>query len=297
MIQRLTDIYPRPVLHCLEQFAHLGDEWCRVVQTGEHSYSLDVIRGLKLPSFLKKSTDIASFWAGSVMLNQGPKIFRPTLEQCHAMEQVAINLTHPEYQQPYRVTVIDLPKEYRPFIAMVLHKTPDAIMACSQSDDNRNDICFTISNPAEVMENFLLHCDKDITNEIATLNARILRVSLNCCMALTNYGSRLRYLLPKEVQNDERLVARGGKAAGPAKERLKAAVKELVFTQEVTLHETAPGVKSAPGDGTVRTHWRRGHWAKQVCGVGRAERKTIFRKPVLVNADEAIAPITTVYKT
>jgi hypothetical protein len=44
-----------------------------------------------------------------------------------------------------------------------------------------------------------------------------------------------------------------------------------------------------PGDGThasPRLHWRRGHWTRQVFGVGRAERKRIWIRPLLVNAGE-----------
>lgn len=47
---------------------------------------------------------------------------------------------------------------------------------------------------------------------------------------------------------------------------------------EIEDHGAGPG----PGRGTVRVHWRRGHWRWQRHGAGRIERKRIWIKPVLV---------------
>ena len=36
--------------------------------------------------------------------------------------------------------------------------------------------------------------------------------------------------------------------------------------------------------GTVKQHWRRGHWRNQPCGEGRKQRKLIWIRPVIVNS-------------
>lgn len=40
---------------------------------------------------------------------------------------------------------------------------------------------------------------------------------------------------------------------------------------------------AAPGGATVASHWRRGHWRQQAIGVGRADRRLTWIRPVLVN--------------
>lgn len=51
------------------------------------------------------------YCAGS-MLAEGPKIFRPTLEECLAFEEVEVNLHVRDYAQPFDTFVIELPAEY-----------------------------------------------------------------------------------------------------------------------------------------------------------------------------------------
>jgi hypothetical protein len=53
--------------------------------------------------------------------------------------------------------------------------------------------------------------------------------------------------------------------------------------QEVADH----ALPSPPGSGTVRMHWRRGHWRMQPYGEHRSLRKRIWIKPMLVGGDEA----------
>lgn len=43
---------------------------------------------------------------------------------------------------------------------------------------------------------------------------------------------------------------------------------------------------SAPSGATVASHWRRGHWRQQAIGVGRADRRLTWIRPVLVKAGD-----------
>ena len=43
----------------------------------------------------------------------GPKLFRPTFEQCLALEHTSINFGFEDYHQPFPTVILELPKEYR----------------------------------------------------------------------------------------------------------------------------------------------------------------------------------------
>lgn len=55
----------------------------------------------------------------SQLVANGPKIFRPTFDQCLALENTEINIPIEYYQQPYPTVLIDIPKEYRERIRSV----------------------------------------------------------------------------------------------------------------------------------------------------------------------------------
>jgi hypothetical protein len=44
---------------------------------------------------------------------EGPKLFRPSFDQCLAFEHQDINLTFDDYHQPYQCVILEIPKEYR----------------------------------------------------------------------------------------------------------------------------------------------------------------------------------------
>ena len=57
--------------------------------------------------------DHINYWLQVQVAVSGPKVFRPTLDQCLAMEQVAPRIPIGDYAQPYPVMLIDLPEEYQ----------------------------------------------------------------------------------------------------------------------------------------------------------------------------------------
>ena len=54
-----------------------------------------------------------SFFVRSKILAGGPKLFRPTAEQCRAMENTEANICFQDYRQPYPALIIEWPDEYR----------------------------------------------------------------------------------------------------------------------------------------------------------------------------------------
>ena len=54
------------------------------------------------------------FYGMSKALASGPKVLRPTYEQCVALANCEANLSFAEfYEQPYPVVIIDLPQQWR----------------------------------------------------------------------------------------------------------------------------------------------------------------------------------------
>ena len=98
----------------------------------------------------------------------------------------------------------------------------------------------------------------------------------------------------KVWQQEARGVRKGNvptRRAMEAQENLAAAMSLIQFNQNVEFYdeveeqvEVGLGVDIEKLHKSPRSHWRRGHFAMQPCGIGRRERKMIFRKPLLVRA-------------
>jgi len=95
-------------------------------------------------------------------------------------------------------------------------------------------------------------------------------------------------------QQEARAVRRGGvptNRAVEAQQKMAAAMQLIQFDQKVEFYdeveeqiEVAQGVDIENLHKSPRSHWRRGHFAMQPYGIGRRERRMIFRKPLLVRA-------------
>lgn len=85
-------------------------------------------------------------------------------------------------------------------------------------------------------------------------------------------------------------------------QKAKARLKEMGYSiihlcsipKEVPLKADTDGLVSK-GKGKI-SHWRRGHWRNQAYGPGRNERKLIWIRPVLINADSNTLPQGHVYE-
>lgn len=124
------------------------------------------------------------------------------------------------------------------------------------------------------------------------------RLGINFAMMMSLYTVKLAGPLDptnyKVWQQESRQVRRGGvptRRALEAQQKLAAAMQLIQFDQKVEFYdeveeavEVAQGVDIEKLHKSPRSHWRRGHFVMQPCGIGRRERKMIFRKPVLVRA-------------
>ena len=299
---RPSELFPEILIDELLRLARLDRDWCYWTGLADNTYSCNA----KFPTFLRKlwksGADAFAMKATSIWLVDGPKVFKPTKEQCLALEHVNVNLLLEDYTQPYPAILIQL--DYPPFTNVLCYKEEKILVCVLHTGDHLNDITTTVARTDCFVEDSLVKFDEDCKADAKTA-AAALRVACNACLALSNYGCHAKYLFPKEAERDRRLAKESTDRGKRAKDRLRLAVQELTLDHVVTLHETSQHGTSeltAREGYSVSTHWRRGHWTMQCHGPGNSLRKRIFRRPILVRGDllanDAFPPeVTTVYKT
>lgn len=289
---RHTEIVPKDIVDELIRLAKLDPDWVEFVELGYPKYSAKLKQEVRtdLWKFVHTGADAFGLLAVSQWLVDGPKLFRPTPEQCAALEQVEVRIPLEDYAQPYPTLLIELPKgKYMPFTSVLcfLHSRPYFIGSL-RSEDNKDDVITTVTRGHGVfMEESLQSFDDDCKN-LSSSAGRALRVACNSCLALVHHGHHLSYLFPKEVERDQRLAKEDTERGERARGRLDLAVQVASFDQSVTLHRVQRGSwDGEPGCSgrSVSPHWRRGHWRMQAFGVDRSQRRRILIPPVLVRSD------------
>lgn len=300
---RPADLAPKLLLDELLRLAKTGN-WIEITPDEEDpsTFRSKIIPDTWIKKIARTGADIVSMLGLSMWLRDGPKVFRPSREQCTALEQVEVNLAPNEYQQPFPSILVET--DYPPFYSVLCSKpeTFPSLAFTLHSKDHLNDVTTTIRlgryQSAATIEESLAKFDEDC-RATAPVAHKALRVAVNSCLALAHFGCHADYLFPKEVESDRRLARESTERGQRAKTRLKLAVQQLSFDQEVRLHRTEKR-EHAAGEPTGREwtepKWRKGHWAMQPFGPqvkgedGKLHwkpenRKRIFRQPVLVRAD------------
>jgi hypothetical protein len=130
--------------------------------------------------------------------------------------------------------------------------------------------------------------------------AGLLRLAVNAMLLLADYGCRhLGPANPTQYRRLERyagMARRRKRGVAEADRNLRLVTRLCGFPQDVVLHgeereSAGPGASPGEGDGGAephrrphwRPHWRRGQWKTHAHGPGRAQRKRLFIRPVLVN--------------
>jgi hypothetical protein len=124
------------------------------------------------------------------------------------------------------------------------------------------------------------------------------RLGINFAMMMSLYTVKVAGMLDAQNYKIWQQEARARRSGGiptnraiAAQQKLAAAMQLIQFDQKVEFYdeveeqiEVAQGVDIEKLHKSPRSHWRRGHFAMQPCGIGRRERRMIFRKPVLIRA-------------
>lgn len=246
------------------------------------------------------SADLLGMWALSNWIGEGPKVFRPTPMQCQALENVEVRLSLEEYAQPYKAICVELPIEiYHPFNCVVCMYNPRMSVFNIVGPCHHYDTVTTISTFSSTMEESIVKFDKSCEDS-AEMGSRCLRVAINSCLALVNYGHHMKLLFPHEEARDRRLAEENSDRGKKAKDRLSTHLSLVSFNQEIKLHNTEGRTYERSDDveptgremlshypcREMPTHWRKGCWCMQPYGPSQSLRKRILRKPCFVRADK-----------
>jgi hypothetical protein len=264
---------------------------------------------------------LADAWNYLNVMLYGPKIYRPSLEECEALEEVELKLPVSAYSQPFPTFIIEFPKEYRedrsvigevylgmgqkameqvkPYAISVCHNRESASITTSilVNTSQGTSLASVIGAPdAKTIEDDLakrlvssMQCHAD---EIL-IQKRCTRIALNACLMLTDRGmrqskgeedkvaQRLRDKIEKSKRKGEHVLLRKG-----MQEELRMVPLVYEFTQEVNIRKivgSRDACVSLPTGRQVRPHWRSAHWRMQAHGVGLTQHKRIFVPHVMVN--------------
>ncbi len=301
MFRHVRDIIPDLLAVELRRLATLDRNWVELEELEGMEYKLRVKYPTWVRALWQSGGDGFGMWGYSVWLADGPKVFRPTVEQCRALEQVEVRLELHDYSQPYPAILVDLPAGYEPFESVLCFRCDAGLAAFNlNTKDHLGDIVTTVKTDGRPMEVSLQKFDEDCADTF-DVAGRALRVACNSCLALSGYGTVSDYLYPKDAENDRKLARERSDRGARARKRLETSPLLVKFAQDVVLHRTESR-RAKPGEPTgaeMPSHWRRGHWAMQPCGPNHSLRKRILRPPVFVRADRAVemSQTTTTYHT
>jgi hypothetical protein len=261
--------------------------------------------------------------------SEGPKIFRPSVEQCQAMENVSATLSLEHYEQPFPTMAIELPKDYyerktaegispegnyrtvaQPIgcILTFLRDVPALYVTTIWSNYLSISRVFHHFAGKATLEDVIVSGKKldnsgEISPEEEAVVSQVLRIGINSMILLTHYGCKSEGPAnPSLYERQERYVKVAKKKGDP--DRLEQARIELSshpflygFKQEVTLHESHGKTEGEFTGKHVRPHWRRGHYRMQPHGPAMSLRKLLYIKPVLVHSDQVadVSNTTTIY--
>ena len=255
-------------------------------------------------------------WAYAVsrVIAEGPKVFRPSLEQCLSLEHVSLTLPLEDYRQSYPTMVIELPAGYRrdvdrrtggvpacPRTVVVRHWPAGLVMTGANVVDRGGDsaeLIYVFGTRAAdgTLEDVLsIHRNPD-ADESALLEA-VTRVSLNLMLLLAHAGSRLVPSNPALVGKCRAKLRRGVKPELQRRE-LVGHVNFVVPEREVVVRDTRTDAARGGTHSSPVSHWRRGHWRAMP---GHAEARgrgeavpLVFVRPCLVTGAGG-APAAPVY--
>ena len=310
----LLNLIPKEMIQPLKTLGR--HEWlawtpadCDVPRT---EYRLNIPDNLHVaPLFLNRlrrmednnPTPLPRLFAYSKLIASGPKVLRPTAEQCEALEHVDVNLPFSEYEQPFPVFLAELPEAYRrtlsqrcahpcPRLVMCFHDRPSGYIFTSAEYGPERNCTFSIMRPhprwASIEDALRFSFEPDGPD--LRIGEVVYRVAINFGLLLTRYGVKDCGPLDPQwyAEQKRRAKARKGHKAQRAQDFLDAAMHRIDFRQEVVFYDSVKQHHTGPPDAegvSKRPHWRRGHFRRQPYGVGRTERRLVFVRPCFINAE------------
>ena len=251
------------------------------------------------PIFRRSPECLPYMFALSKALAYGPKILRPSHEQCEALGHVDIHVGFEEYEQPFPVFFVEIPESFRRLLNEQYGSPCTSAIIASHDPSSRTLFIstahaetFTLLSPRAgwrtIEEALRVNSVKDGPD--LRLGHHLYRLALNFGLLLTRYGAKLSGPVDPGSWEKYRLAARRkkGRKAERFQGLLDRSFQQIDFGQKVifktTMRPQSPSSANPELVGSSRRpHWRRGHFRSQRCGMGRSQRKLIFVRPTFVN--------------
>jgi hypothetical protein len=253
--------------------------------------------------------NLVDTWVHSGLWRQGVRVYCPTRQEFIALSQVELQLSWPEYRQPFPVMVVTVPDDLfaQPISSDI--GSPAAVICRSDPETRITALSVVGVRPdgsagaslwgqywwavgaTRSIEDHIEGLLDPVNVDAAEFDAGEMakRVAINANLLLTHYGAKR--LGSANPSYEAKLTASLAKNHLPesARRANEAALKALPvlygFDQHVRVFEREDAPASGDHTGReVRPHWRRGHWAHQVHGPRGSLRKLVFRPAVMVNA-------------
>lgn len=244
--------------------------------------------------------ELWALFVQSKLISDGPKVLRPTAEQCEAVEHVDVNVSFDEYEQPFPVILVEVPEAFRrglslrfgipcPRFVMTFHDKISRYIVSMCLFGPGEAGTFIVISPRPEWKNIedALHLCLVDDGPVVQLGEVLDRIAINFGLLLTRFGAKDCGPTDSKAYAKQQEIAqrKKGRKAERARRLLAATVNLLDFEQQVVFCDKSPVSAESTGEGKgKRPHWRRGHFRRQSCGEGRSERKLIFVRPCFINA-------------
>lgn len=95
--------------------SQVNAEVAQTLDDSKRFKQVDMDRGYQILESYATRANAAAFFLYQVSrsIAEGPKLFRPTYDQCLGLEHTNLNFSFEDYKQPYPTVIIELPKEFR----------------------------------------------------------------------------------------------------------------------------------------------------------------------------------------
>lgn len=265
----------------------------------------------------KLHTEAIWTWTVTRLLASGPKLFRPTLEQCMAMAEVEIDIPTNEYRQAYPVVIYQYPDEFAeymkeklgvqrfPKMAVAHHSVEyKFIQVSSMFEDSGSITAMIPERPGESIEQILTRRADDHRDDNEPefmLGETLQRIALNFSLMMTHFSVKHKPLNPDEWRKHQGMI-RKPKTKATGEKLALADVQIIEFEQHVEMYEERVERTRSESEATgrhVKPHWRKGHWRMQAHGPQLTLRKRMFIKPLMVRKELFVgeySDTTTVYE-
>jgi hypothetical protein len=237
--------------------------------------------------YIPDSDELMTLMAEAEMMKDGAKSIRPSVEICHAMASIELNISLADYAQPYFGLGVIIPRvlleKNRDLLAVSWWKPGIGLYICMRDGSYLFHHLVGANWTGTIEE--LIRGKTDDENNVMDDDeqARFLvigRICLNLALfAMTHHS--LAPLSPDAQRRRDR-APRDERFARLAERDIQ---EVIVQDLDLVLAETADDQDASPqGRSKQAPNRRRGHWKMQPCGPGLASRKRIYVASYLVNA-------------